>query len=85
MILPVYVLSMADTDDCHNFLRIIDLVDDAILARPNAPRSALAFQLLASGRSWVFAQSQHFFSTASNTGDGIASSSVFALVATTTR
>ena len=50
---PVYVSSMSDPEDEHNQLVVVDLVDDAVVARAHPPLAGPAYKLGCLGRSGV--------------------------------
>ena len=53
--LPVNFAAMANADDSNDFLRVVDFVDDAVIAETDAPAFTLS-QFLATGGSGVFLQ-----------------------------
>jgi hypothetical protein len=53
--LPVNFTAMANANDSNDFLRVVDLVDDAVVAETNAPAFTLG-QFFVTGRSGVFLQ-----------------------------
>jgi hypothetical protein len=59
MQLSVNLLAMPNPQYRHGRVGIIDIVQDAVNPHANPPASFSVFQLLASGRPWIFRKRKH--------------------------
>jgi hypothetical protein len=58
MRLSVYVFSMTNSGDSHDSTRVVNFIEDSVVAGSNTPRSLSAFQFLATRWPWIFLKCQ---------------------------
>jgi hypothetical protein len=53
---PVDFATMADLEDCNDFLSVVDCVDDSVVALPHSVSIVVSGELLAPGRARLFGE-----------------------------